>query len=194
MRQFLIALLLITAPLAATARLPGWHGVDHVGIAVPDIEQAARFLVDVIGCEQLIVAGPYSVPDSDWMEQQFDVDPRATLEQLRMLRCNYGSNIELFQWRATGQRKVFPKLSDYGGMHIAFYVDDLQAAIAYLKAQGVELLNEPLSSTDGDMAGDSIIYFKTPWGGFMELVSAPNGKGYEHHTHKRLWHPTRPGK
>ena len=29
--------------------LPGLRGVDHVGITVPDIEQATAFFVDVLG-------------------------------------------------------------------------------------------------------------------------------------------------
>ena len=30
--------------------LPGLRGVDHIGITVPDIEQATTFFVDVVGC------------------------------------------------------------------------------------------------------------------------------------------------
>ena len=30
--------------------LPGLRGVDHIGITVPDIEQATAFFVDVLGC------------------------------------------------------------------------------------------------------------------------------------------------
>jgi catechol-2,3-dioxygenase len=30
--------------------LPGLRGVDHIGITVPDIEQAIAFFVDVLGC------------------------------------------------------------------------------------------------------------------------------------------------
>ena len=30
--------------------VPGLRGVDHIGITVPDIEQATAFFVDVLGC------------------------------------------------------------------------------------------------------------------------------------------------
>ncbi|MGH3107316.1 MAG: VOC family protein, partial [Rubrobacter sp.] len=33
--------------------LPGLRGVDHIGITVPDMEQATSFFVDVLGCELL---------------------------------------------------------------------------------------------------------------------------------------------
>ena len=173
------------------AALPGWHGVDHFGIAVPDIERATRFLVDVIGCERLITAGPFS-GEGDWMRRQFDVHPRASIKQLRMLRCGVGSNVELFEWDAPDAVRRYPRLSDFGGNHIAFYVDDLPAAIAYLKDHGAEVLNEPLAIAAGDMAGDTIIYIKAPWGGFIELVTYPAGMGYEQHTDKRLWSTLRP--
>ena len=35
------------------AGLPGLRGVDHVGITVPNMEQATAFFVDVLGCELL---------------------------------------------------------------------------------------------------------------------------------------------
>lgn len=187
----LVAALALWAP-GAKAELPGWRGVDHFGIAVPDIEVATRFLVDVIGCEHLITAGPFGAAEGDWMAKQFQVDPRAEVKQLRMLRCHRGSNIELFEWSAPDQVQRYPKLSDWGGNHIAFYVDDLQAAIDYLRERGAELLNVPLGIDEGDMAGDTIIYVKAPWGGFVEIVSYPNGMGYEQNKKGRLWHPARP--
>ena len=39
------------------------------------------------------------------------------------------------------------------------------------------------------MVSFSWIYFLTPWGMQLELVSFPNGKGYEMETTVRLWHP-----
>jgi hypothetical protein len=38
--------------------LPGLRGVEHIGFTVPDIEEASRFFIDVIGCEQVYSLGP----------------------------------------------------------------------------------------------------------------------------------------
>lgn len=195
MRAALSAVLLLVS-MAARAELPGWRGVDHFGIAVPDIEVATEFLVEVIGCEHIISAGPFGGADgpmADWLEGQLGVDRRANIKELRMLRCRVGSNIELFEWNAPDEVQRYPKLSDYGGNHIAFYVDDLTAAIDYLRSKGVQIVGGPLAIEQGDMAGDTIIYVKTPWGGYIELVSYPGGMGYEKDTDRRLWHPARPG-
>ena len=46
--------------------LPGLAGSDHIGFTVPDIEEATRFFVDVIGCEVAFEIGPF-VADDDCM-------------------------------------------------------------------------------------------------------------------------------
>ena len=33
--------------------IPGMRGLDHLGLTVPDMEQAVDFLCDVLGCEEL---------------------------------------------------------------------------------------------------------------------------------------------
>ena len=40
--------------------LPGLRRMDHVGFTVPDLDEAHRFLVDVLGCEYLYSLGPFS--------------------------------------------------------------------------------------------------------------------------------------
>jgi catechol 2,3-dioxygenase-like lactoylglutathione lyase family enzyme len=46
--------------------LPGLRRLDHIGFTVPDLEEATRFLVDVLGCEFLYPLGPFRA-DDDWM-------------------------------------------------------------------------------------------------------------------------------
>ena len=50
-----------TTPGQGTA-LPGLRGVDHIGITVPNMEQATAFFVDVLGCEVLCEREP---PEDD---------------------------------------------------------------------------------------------------------------------------------
>src|SRR5215208_395383 len=38
--------------------LPGLRGVEHIGITVPNMEQATAFFVDVLGCELLYEREP----------------------------------------------------------------------------------------------------------------------------------------
>jgi catechol 2,3-dioxygenase-like lactoylglutathione lyase family enzyme len=175
----------------AASRLPGLHGTDHIGITVPDLEAAVDFFVNVIGCEPFYELGPF-MSDGDWMRTHLNVHPRAVMRRLKFLRCGNGSNFEIFQYESPDQRTEQPKNSDVGGFHLAFYVDDMDAAVRYLRSKGVTILGEPTLRSSGPSAGQSWVYFLAPWGLQMELVSFPNGKGYEKETPRRLWHPAHP--
>lgn len=173
--------------------IPGLRGMEHVGFTVPDIEAATRFFVDVIGCELVYALGPLR-DDGEWMQRQLGVHPRAVIKQLRLLRCGHGSNFEIFEYDAPGQVRAQPANSDVGGHHLALYVDDFAAALAYLRLHGVVIQGEPTVRTSGPSAGQTWVYFLTPWGMQLELLSFPNGRGYEASTPLRLWKPTDPAR
>ena len=180
-----------TTGVAARRGLPGLVGTEHVGFTVPDIEQATRFFVDVIGCERFYSLGPFS-DDGGWMADQLGVHPRAVMRELRFLRCRTGPNFEIFQYEAPDQRVQGPANSDVGGHHLAFYVEDMAAAVEHLRAHGVRVLGEPIVRQQGPSAGQAWVYFLAPWGMQLELVSFPGGKRYERDGPARLWHPGEP--
>src|SRR3712207_5337877 len=103
-------------------RLPGLRGVDHVGITVPDIEQATAFFVDVLGCELLYEREP---PRDDSPRDRLGVPPGSRIQAVHFLRCASGANVELFEFYSPDQREDFPRPSDVGIQHLAVYVDDL---------------------------------------------------------------------
>jgi catechol 2,3-dioxygenase-like lactoylglutathione lyase family enzyme len=157
--------------------LPGLTRLDHIGFTVPDLEQAHAFFTEVLGCEYMYTLGPYQ-HDDDWMREHLNVDPRAVMRQLHFYRCGGQAVFEVFEYSAPEQNTVQPRNSDIGGHHVAFYVDDLDAAVSYLRDQGVTVLGEPTASS-GPSAGQRWVYFLTPWGMQMELVSYPGGKAFD---------------
>jgi catechol 2,3-dioxygenase-like lactoylglutathione lyase family enzyme len=175
--------------------IPGLRGGDHIGITVPDMAEAHEFLTGVLGCDFV-----YSLPemrhDDDWMLAHLNVDPRRVVREIRFYRCGFGVNFEVFEYeKHDGQRDV-PRNSDLGGHHVAFYVDDMDAAAAYLKSRGVRLLRGPVASRNAS-AGQRWLYFLAPWGMQFELVSYPGGKAYEkdapdNEKPVKLWHPAYP--
>lgn len=177
--------------LQPVAGLPGLRGTEHIGFTVPDLAEAVAFFVDVIGCEAFYELGPFT-SDGDWMKLHLNVHPRTVMRRLKFLRCRQGVNFELFEYQAPDQKQDQPRNSDVGGHHLAFYVDDIDAAVTYLKSRQVRVLGEPTVRRDGPSAGQSWVYFLTPWGMQLELVSYPAGKGYERVTDRRLWHPADP--
>jgi catechol 2,3-dioxygenase-like lactoylglutathione lyase family enzyme len=172
--------------------LPGLQGTDHIGFTVPNLEQAVEFFVDVIGCEAFYELGPFE--GSEWMEKTLGVDRRTVMKKLKFLRCKNGSNYELFEYSAPDQNKIQPKNSDIGGHHLALYVDDFEVALDYLKNKGIEIMGEPVVRTSGPSGGQTWVYFKSPWGMQLELVSFPSGKDYEADYAHQLWHPAFPAK
>jgi len=171
--------------------IPGLRGGDHVGITVPDMEQAHAFLVDVLGCEHA-----YSLPqmrhDDDWMTRHLNVDPRAAVREIRFYRCGFGLNLEVFEYEPLPGQRPVPRNSDLGGHHLALYTDDMDAAVGYLRSRGVRVLDGPVASRNAS-AGQRWVYFLAPWGMQFELVSYPGGKAYEDGASVLLWHPGRPG-
>lgn len=166
--------------------IPGLVRFDHVGLTVPNLDEATRFLVDVLGCEYLYSLGPYR-STSDWMATHLNVDSRAAIPEIRFFRCGDQSVFEVFEYvDVPDQRPEPPRNSDVGGHHFALYVDDLDLAVQYLRDSGVKVLGEPTTSS-GAHEGQRWIYFVSPWGAQFELVSYPNGRAwYRDHD------PTRP--
>src|SRR5699024_11589376 len=112
-------------------------------------------------------------------------------QQIRFYSLHTGVNLEVFQYQTSNQRLKGPNNSDVGGHHLELYVDDLDAAIAFLREKNIEVLDEPTLSS-GPSEGQRWIYFKAPWGMYFELVSYPNGKAYEKHADVILWDPNNP--
>ena len=200
MAKFIIGAASALALLATTALstgavaqgIPTLRGQDHVGVTVPNIAEAVEFFEQVIGCKAFLSFGPFRDDEGNFMADLLNVHPRAVINQITMVRCGFGSNIELFEYTSPDQVNGQPKNSDIGGYHIAFYVDDINAAVAYLKEQNVTTFLGPLPVDQGPAAGQTINYFLAPWGTQFELISYPDGMAYEAEADGKLWSPKDP--
>jgi catechol 2,3-dioxygenase-like lactoylglutathione lyase family enzyme len=193
-RHAIAAAVLAGATAARADGVPGLRGHDHTGITVPDIKQAADFFINVLGCKEAMSFGPFADEKGNFMADLLNVNPRAVIHQITLVRCGYGSNIELFQYSSPEQKTVTPENSDVGGYHIAFYVDDIKAAKDYLDGKGVKTFFGPFPVNEGPAAGQSIVYFLAPWGLQMEIISYPKGMAYEKSAPVVLWSPRDPAK
>ncbi|RWD70695.1 VOC family protein [Mesorhizobium sp.] len=190
----LAASLLGAMGAASADSIPGMRGHDHTGITVPDMKQAVDFFTDVVGCKKAMSFGPFADDKGTFMQDLLGVDPKAVIQEITMVRCGTGSNIELFKYTAPDQKDLTPKNSDIGGFHIAFYVDDVAAAKAYLDGKGVKTRLGPLPVKEGPAAGQTILYFQAPWGLQLEAISYPQGMAYEKGAETVLWSPKDPSK
>lgn len=191
---FLVAAIAGGAKVALADSIPGMRGHDHTGITVPDMQQALDFFTNVVGCEKAMSFGPFADDKGTFMQDVLGVDPKAVIEEITMVRCGSGSNIELFKYTAPDQKDAQPKNSDIGGFHIALYVDDVAAAKTYLDGKGVKTRMGPIPVNEGPAAGQTILYFQAPWGLQLEAISYPNGMAYEKDAKTVLWSPKDPSK
>ncbi|MFJ3493654.1 VOC family protein [Streptomyces sp. NPDC086091] len=151
----------------------GLLGVEHVSYTVADLDAATAFFTDILGA--------LTVPDTALPDDRADhpdaPGPPGTAHTRRtLLRLGPTANCELVQSGTGAPRSRPPRNSDVGGHHLAFYVDDVDQAAAYLGRQpGVTLMGEPETITAGPIAGDRWLYFGTPIGIQMEIIHMPDG-------------------
>ncbi|WP_370184912.1 VOC family protein [Rhodococcus wratislaviensis] len=164
------------------------RAIEHIGITVPDLEQATTFFADAFGAEKIydMIDAPLSGPG---IESGLGVPPGTAIESIRMLRLGNGPNLELFVYSGTKQREpVLP--SDFGIQHFCVYVDDIDAAATRLEKAGGTLLSAPGDLPGGDAGpGNRYLYARTPWGSTVELVTYPSPQAYEADTELRRWRP-----
>lgn len=164
------------------------RAIEHVGITVPDLEEATKFFVDAFGAEKI-----YDMLDKPLagkaVEIGLGIPPNAVISAIRMLRLGNGPNLELFSYTNVEQSKpVLP--SDLGIQHICIYVDDIDAAAKRLEKAGGVLLSQPSDLPGGDAGdGNRYLYTRTPWGSTIELVTYPSAQAYQAHTPLRRWRP-----
>ena len=154
--------------------------VDHVGLVVPDLDAAIHFFEQALGALLLWRVGPFEETPTGVPIDSVSV---------AMLRLGPNLNVELQVFVAETQRKDAPSTIDSGAGHIAFFVNDLQAAAQSLRENGAELLEGPIKAKGDVKKGEEIRYFKTPWGAFMEILWRPDELPYEEHTPFRLHQP-----
>lgn len=169
--------------------VPGARRVDHLALTVPDLDVAISFVVDVLGGE-LIYRLPPLARDDDWMQRKLDVHPRAVAE-IALVGLGPTTNLELFQYRAPFQSMVPPRPCDAGSTHLGFFVDDIEAAAAFLRDRHDLREFGPVSAADAGSpdAGTRWVRFMAPWGMPIELRSVPPHLPYERQTRSRRFGP-----
>lgn len=148
------------------------RAVDHVSLTVPCLDQAATFFVEALGARELYRRAWAAPPAGDpAMAARFDMHEHAAF---RLAKLDLGGlGLELFEYQAPDLSTVRPRNCDAGGCHLGLLVDDVDAAAAHIGAMaGVRLLGTVSEIGAGHpLAGRRWIYFLTPWGQQLELVS-----------------------
>lgn len=161
------------------------HGMHHIGITVPDIEEGIGFFEKLFGAVTVFRTGPFNVDDA-FMKGRLGAAPHTRIKDLVFLRCGNGTSVELFEYEGEDKKAPQKRSSEVGGSHICFEVDDVFASAKRLKEMGVEMLDGPNTVDAGPLEGFNWIYFRAPWGQLLEIASF-GALGYEKNTPHRLW-------
>ena len=76
------------------------RGVDHVGLTVPDLDEAIAFHAAAFDCREVHWIGSFEATD-DWMIRYLGVDRRARIPSVAMLALGDGARLELFAYETT---------------------------------------------------------------------------------------------
>lgn len=156
--------------------IPGFSHVDHIGLTVPNLDDASKFYCEIFGAKELYRLGPFDaaeIPEmedgSDWTEAHVNV--KGARLTLAMLSISPNMMLELFEYeRPVNANKTPPSNADYGGHHIAFKVSDITKASEYLAAKGCKVMPGRIDINEGPSSMARVQYVLDPWGNQLELV------------------------
>jgi catechol 2,3-dioxygenase-like lactoylglutathione lyase family enzyme len=167
------------------------HGVHHIGLTVPNMDEAVRFFETMFGGVTVLRIDGVDVDDA-FMKDRLGVPAGRRIKNQRVVVCGAGGNLELFEYSGEDASPI-KRNSEAGACHLAFQVDDAHAAAARLRADGVDVLDGPTLIDAGPMSGLTWVYLRSPWGQFFEVVSVSEPMGYERDGGPRMWSPVSGG-
>jgi catechol 2,3-dioxygenase-like lactoylglutathione lyase family enzyme len=154
-----------------TAPLLTCRSIDHLAYTVPDLDEAVAFFRDVLGAQEIYRSSGPDEKGAATFAERFNTHPGAGY---RLAKLTLGGTMfELFEYRAPDLTSDMPRNCDAGGGHFAVVVEDVPAAAEKLRLQpGVRVLGQPSQIGSGHpLTGRHWVYFLTPWGLQIELVS-----------------------
>ncbi|MEJ5116904.1 VOC family protein [Gluconobacter cerinus] len=156
------------------------RGIDHVGVTVPDINLAIRFLEAALGAVALYRNVTHTQPQQGpQTEKILGLPTGSVVWEMCMMSLGHGPGLELFEIHGPDQRTAV-RACDFGVQHFAVYVDDIHAACTRFTKAGGELLTEPQGQPSLEAGpGNMFCYGRAPWGMIIELLSTPSRSRFD---------------
>lgn len=140
---------------------------NHVGISVPNLEDAATWYIDVLGFRRIR-------PDT---ESDRNIEPNSavfgiygnSLQKVKMAYLSTGNGVgfEIFEFVDPTYKK--PNEFDYtrgGFFHVAITVADPDAMAQKVIEHGGKRIGETV-----ELYGERALYLQDPWGNVLEFLS-----------------------
>jgi catechol 2,3-dioxygenase-like lactoylglutathione lyase family enzyme len=139
-------------------------GTNHTSFTVSSLDRALGLFRDGLGFEVTSRA-----PRDARLTERITGVPGADL-MIAFVRAP-GHSIELIEYRAPAEKgRVNARPCDAGFAHIAFNVDDVDAALAAVEPHGVKPLSSPVTIDQGPNKGRRVVYTRDPDGITIEFI------------------------
>ena len=143
---------------------------NHTSFTVSDIDRTIAFFRDALGCTVVSSKMPR---DQKAIQQITGVSGADII--VAYLMAPGGHRLELIEYLAPEDRSsVRPRPCDTGSAHVAFDVDDIEAAIAAAKEHAVQPIGPTVNIDKGPNAGGKVVYLRDPDGITIEFLQQPN--------------------
>jgi catechol 2,3-dioxygenase-like lactoylglutathione lyase family enzyme len=140
---------------------------NHTSFTVSNLDRTIAFFRDCLGFQVMSRA-----PRDPAIIRQVTGVAGAEME-IAFLR-GPGHVLELIEYKAPADRgRVNARPCDTGFAHIAFDVDDADAAVAAAAKHGVHPINPPIAINAGPNKGRKVVYLRDADGVTVEFIEAP---------------------
>lgn len=143
---------------------------NHTSFTVSNLDRSIAFFRDCLGFEVTSKA-----PREAALTERVTGIPGAkiTVAYVR----GPGHSLELIEFHGPDSRaQVDARACDTGAFHIAYNVDDLDAALTAVRAFGVSPVGEVITVDGGPNKGARIVFVRDSDGIMLELIQAPPGR------------------
>ncbi|GKT33619.1 Short-chain dehydrogenase/reductase SDR like protein, partial [Aduncisulcus paluster] len=166
------------------------RGLEHIGITVPDHDEAVAFFTAAFGAEEIISqtrtnGGP--IPASD-VSPMNGLRAGTSMVKVSILRLRNGPNVELFEIDRPGGTPD-ANIADFGISHFSVNVEDVDTAIRAFEAAGGGRLSDPYNlGAPEDGPGNRGVFGRAPWGLLVEIQQLPATMTYLPDAQATRWH------
>ena len=140
---------------------------NHTSFTVSDLDRSLSFFRDILGFEVTSKAprDPQAIQHITGVE-----DAEVMIAYVRAP----GHSVELIQYlRPDLRAKPQSRPCDVGFAHLAFDVDNVDAAVIAAEEYGVRPIAAPYVTDAGPNAGGKVVYLRDPDGITIELIQKP---------------------
>jgi catechol 2,3-dioxygenase-like lactoylglutathione lyase family enzyme len=168
------------------------RGIDHIGLTVPDIDEATEFFKKVFNAKVCYdVLTPDMPPQrGKSAKRNVNLPEGASIDHIRLLRIKNTPSIELFHINSKKQA-IIDTIVNFGLTHLAFYTDNIQLTAKKFLEAGGTLCSDP-HPLPSEIEGGEMnywVYGQAPWGSLIELISYSSGINYPENIEAERWTP-----